>query len=114
MLVFAILAAFLFGLYIVFIMSYFQQKNVTHSGEVEFDERGIFDCSDSGIRVGIDWKLINLVVVKDKIIVLLSKSNFYFSFGEDFVDRVIEALNKYHPNVRVIDCSLKRYQSKLQ
>lgn len=114
MLTFAIFAAFAFGLYIVFFISYFQQKDLTHSGEVEFDERGLFDKSDSGIRVGIDWNLIDLVVIKDNIIVLLSKSNFYFSFGEDLVDRVIEGLNKYHPDVATIDCSIKRYQSKLQ
>lgn len=113
-LLFAILAAFLFGLIIVFVISYLQQKNVDHSGEVKFDKNGIFDSSNSGVRVGIDWSLIDLVVVKDKVIVLLSKSNFYFNFDEELIDDVLKAVNKYHKDVRIIDCSINRYQQELQ
>ena len=113
-LLFAVLAAFLVGLIIVFIISYLQQKNVDHSGEVKFDKTGIFDYSNSGVRIGIDWSLIDLVVVKDKIIVLLSKSNFYFNFGEDLIDDVLKAINKYHKDVKIIDCSINRYQQELQ
>lgn len=108
---FAILCAFVVALLVVFFMSYFQQKKLFHSGEISFDKNGILDNSDSGIKIGIKWDLVDLVIVKDKIIVLLTKSNFYFHFDEELIDDVLKALNKFHSDVKIIDVSLNRYKA---
>lgn len=108
---FAILCAFVVALLVVFFMSYFQQKKLFHSGEICFDKNGILDNSDSGIKIGIKWDLVDLVIVKDKIIVLLTKSNFYFHFDEELIDDVLKALNKFHSDVKIIDVSLNRYKA---
>lgn len=105
---FAIICSFVVALIVVFILSYFQQKKMFHSGEIKFDKNGILDTSDSGIRIGIDWNLIDLVVIKDKVVVLLTKSNFYFHFDESLIDKVLEAVNKYHKDVKIIDVSIAR------
>ena len=108
---FAILCAFVVALLVVFFMSYFQQKKLFHSGEISFDKNGILDTSDSGVRIGVKWDLVDLVIVKDKIIVLLTKSNFYFHFDEELIDDVLKALNKFHSDVKIIDVSLNRYKA---
>ena len=108
---FAILCAFVVALLVVFFMSYFQQKKLLHSGEICFDKNGILDTSDSGVRIGVKWDLVDLVIVKDKIIVLLTKSNFYFHFDEELIDDVLKALNKFHSDVKIIDVSLNRYKA---
>ena len=110
MFLFAILTAFEVGLLVVFFLSYFQNKKIFHSGEIKFDKNGILDTSDSGVRIGVDWGLVDLVVVKDKIIVLLTKTNFYFHFDEELIDKVLEAVNKYHKDVKILNVSLTRFK----
>lgn len=105
---FAIICSFVVALIVVFVLSYFQQKKMFHSGEIKFDKNGILDTSDSGIRIGIDWSLVDLVVIKDKVVVLLTKSNFYFHFDESLIDKVLEAVNKYHKDVKIIYVSIVR------
>ena len=100
----------LVGLLVVFFLSYFQNKKIFHSGEIKFDKNGILDTSDSGVRIGVDWGLVDLVVVKDKIIVLLTKTNFYFHFDEELIDKVLEAVNKYHKDVKILNVSLTRFK----
>ena len=110
---FAICAALVTILVAVFIFSYIGQSKLFHSGEIQFSKTGILDISDSGVKIGIDWNLVDLVVMTDSIIVILTKTNFYFHFDETLIDDILSAINKYHKDVKIIDASVTRHREKL-
>lgn len=110
---FAICAALETILVAVFIFSYLSQSKLFHSGEIQFSKTGIMDISDSGVKIGVDWNLIDLVVMTDDIIVILTKTNFYFHFDASLIDDVLSAINKYHKDVRIIDVSITRHREKI-
>lgn len=110
---FAICAALVTILVAVFIFSYIGQSKLFHSGEIQFSKTGILDISDSGVKIGIDWNLVDLVVMTDSIIVILTKTNFYFHFDETLIDDILSAINKYHKDVRIIDASVTRHRENL-
>lgn len=110
---FAICAALVTILVAVFVFSYFSQSKMFHSGEIQFNKTGILDVSDSGVKIGIDWNLVDLVVMTDSIIVILTKTNFYFHFDETLIDDVLSAINKYHKDVKIIDASITRHREKV-
>lgn len=110
---FAISAALVTILVSVFLFSYVSQSKLFHSGEIQFSKTGILDISDSGVKIGIDWDLVDLVVMTDSIIVILTKTNFYFHFDETLIDDILGAINKYHKDVKIIDGSITRHREKV-
>lgn len=111
---FALMASIVTLLILMFIVSYNDQKKLLHKGEMQFSKAGILDISDSGIRLGVTWDLVDFAVITDSVIVILTKTNFYFHFGQDLIDDVLIAINKFNPDLKVLDASISRYREKIQ
>ena len=77
---FALMVGMVTVIIFLFFVSYHDQKKLPHSGEIQFSKTGIMDISDSGLKIGMDWSLVDYAVVTDTIIVILSKTNMYFHF----------------------------------
>lgn len=110
---FAMMAAIVTMFIFVFIYSYNQYKSLKHSGEIQFSKNGILDISDSGVRTGVTWELVDFIVITDTIIVILTKTNFYYHFDQELIDDILIAVNKYCPNIKILDASITRYRDKV-
>lgn len=101
--IFAFLAGSLTILAVSFLMNYLETKKNGLSGEIQFNKNGILDVKDNGLKTGLPWDMVDLIVITDTIICLFTKTSFFYYFDNTVKDEIIESVNKYTKDKKIID-----------
>lgn len=105
---FAASFAITFIFYIIFLSFYNTEKNRCHRGELTINKNGILDTSDDGIRIGLPWHLIEALIITDKVACFTSKTMTFFFIENTHVDEILQAVNTYQNELKVIDKRMHR------
>ena len=70
---------------------------------MEVDAEGIKDFSSDGMIVGFGWDNIKAVVIKKHTINILTDNSIYFFIDVKYKDRLLLAIERYNPNLLIID-----------
>ncbi|MDE6292475.1 MAG: hypothetical protein K2L98_02205, partial [Bacilli bacterium] len=87
---------------------YNTEKNRCHRGELTINKNGILDTSDDGIRIGLPWHLIEALIITDKVACFTSKTMTFFFVENTHVDEILQAVNTYQSELKVIDKRIHR------
>lgn len=103
---FCVIALILICLYyFIFITGYLVEKRKKHIGNFEVDITGIKDISDNGTIIGFSWNNIKAVVIKKHTVNIITDSSIYLFMNIKYKDRLLNAINRYNPNLPIIDKS---------
>lgn len=108
--IFSITVGGIVAYYVVFFSLYTTERNRSHKGEIEINEDGVLDVSEDGVKIGIPWHYIECVIITEKVICFMSRVIACISITSDHADEVLEAIEKYQDDLKIID---KRYKRKL-
>ncbi len=100
---FAITVGGIAAYYVTFFSLYSIERNRSHKGEILIDEEGILDTSDDKIKIGIPWHYIECVIITDNIICFISKVVASICINTEHYNEVMEALEKYQDDLKVLD-----------
>lgn len=89
--------------FVCFVIGYKMEKKKNHSGKLEINEKGISDTSDSGMTIAVDWNRVELAVIKKHTITFVTNTLIVFFVNIELKEDIIKALNKYNPNLNIID-----------
>lgn len=101
--IFAFLAGSLTILAVSFLMNYLETKKNGLSGEIQFNKNGILDVKDNGLKTGLPWNMVDLIVITDTIICLFTKTSFFYYFDNTVKNEIIGSINKYTKEKKIID-----------
>lgn len=91
--------------FVLFFVGYFSEKRKVHIGNLEIDSEGIKDFSSSGTIIGFSWKNIKAIVIKKNTINIITDGTLFIFIDITYKDRFLNAINRYNPNLPIIDNS---------